>query len=41
MSDMAFRCDIPAVPTALQDDDVVRITRWNFVPGAVTGWHQH
>jgi len=25
---MAFKCDIPAVPTSLQDDDVVRITRW-------------
>ena len=38
---MAFKCDIPAVPTSLQDDDVVRITRWDFAPGAVTGWHQH
>ena len=38
---MAFKCDIPAVPTSLQDDDVVRITRWDFGPGAVTGWHQH
>ena len=32
---MAFKCDIPAVPTSLQDDDVVRITRWDFAPGAV------
>jgi quercetin dioxygenase-like cupin family protein len=38
---MAFSCDIPAVPSVLQDDDVVRITRWDFPPGAVTGWHQH
>ncbi len=38
---MAFKCDVPAVPTSLQDDDVVRITRWDFAPGAVTGWHQH
>ena len=38
---MAFKCDIPAVPTRLQDDDVVCITRWDFAPGAVTGWHQH
>ena len=38
---MAFKCDIPAVPTGLQEDDVVRITRWDFAPGAVTGWHQH
>jgi len=38
---MAFKCDIPAVSTILQDDDVVRMTRWDFSPGAVTGWHQH
>ena len=38
---MAFQCDIPAVPTILQDDETVRITRWDFPPGAVTGWHQH
>ena len=38
---MAFKCDIPAVPAALQDDDVVRITRCDFAPGAVTGWRRH
>ena len=38
---MAFRCDIPAVPTVLLDDAVSRITRWDFAPGAVTGWHEH
>jgi len=38
---MAFKCTIPAVPTVQQDDDVVRITRWDFEPGAVTGWHRH
>ena len=38
---MAFECTIPAVPTVQQDDDTVRITRWDFAPGAVTGWHQH
>ncbi|HEY1942318.1 MAG TPA: cupin domain-containing protein [Roseiarcus sp.] len=38
---MAFQCDIPASPTVLQDDETVRITRWDFAPGAVTGWHQH
>jgi quercetin dioxygenase-like cupin family protein len=38
---MAFKCTIPAVPTVQQDDDMVRITRWDFEPGAVTGWHQH
>jgi mannose-6-phosphate isomerase-like protein (cupin superfamily) len=38
---MAFKCTIPAVPTVQQDDDTIRITRWDFQPGAVTGWHQH
>lgn len=38
---MAFKCDIPARPTVQVDDDVVRITRWDFEPGAVTGWHSH
>lgn len=38
---MAFACEVPAVPTVQQDDDTVRITRWDFEPGAVTGWHSH
>ena len=38
---MAFQCTIPATPTVQQDDDTVRITRWDFPPGAVTGWHKH
>ena len=38
---MAFTCTIPAVPTLQQDDAAVRITRWDFEPGAVTGWHEH
>ena len=38
---MAFACTIPAVPTVQHDDDTVRITRWDFPPGAVTGWHEH
>lgn len=38
---MPFRCDIPAVPTVQLDDEVARITRWDFAPGAVTGWHEH
>lgn len=38
---MAFVCDIPAVPTVQVDDEAVRITRWDFPPGAVTGWHRH
>jgi len=38
---MAFKCVTPAVPTVQQDDDAVRITRWDFAPGATTGWHRH
>ena len=38
---MPFVCDIPAVSTQLQDDDAVRITRWDFEPSAVTGLHRH
>ncbi|WP_191062616.1 cupin domain-containing protein [Geminicoccus harenae] len=38
---MTFRCDVPAVPTIQQDDQAVRITRWDFAPGAATGWHEH
>ena len=36
-----FRARPPAEPTVLLDDDVVRITRWDFVPGADTGHHVH
>jgi quercetin dioxygenase-like cupin family protein len=38
---MAFACDVPAVPTVQTDSDDVRITRWDFPPGAVTGQHTH
>jgi mannose-6-phosphate isomerase-like protein (cupin superfamily) len=38
---MTFSCTIPAVPTVQRDDEDVRITRWDFVPGAATGWHLH
>ena len=38
---MVFACTIPAVPTIQQDDQNIRITRWDFPPGAVTGWHTH
>jgi beta-alanine degradation protein BauB len=38
---MAFKCNIPAVPTTQRDDDDFRITRWDFQPGAATGWHTH
>jgi quercetin dioxygenase-like cupin family protein len=36
-----FHCTIPARSTLQQDDDAVRITRWDFEPGAATGWHRH
>jgi quercetin dioxygenase-like cupin family protein len=38
---MPFKCTEPAVPTVQQEDDAVRITRWDFAPGAATGWHTH
>jgi len=38
---MAFTCTIPAVATVLADDRRTRITRWDFEPGATTGWHEH
>ena len=38
---MPFECSIPAVPTLQEDSDDIRITRWDFEPGAVTGWHEH
>jgi len=38
---MPFKCNEPAVPTVQQDDATVRITRWDFAPGAATGWHSH
>lgn len=30
-----------AVPTGSIDDERVRVTRWDFAPGAETGWHTH
>ena len=30
-----------AVATELIDDDRVRVTRFDFAPGAETGWHVH
>lgn len=31
----------PATATQLIDDDRVRVTRFEFEPGAETGWHRH
>jgi len=30
-----------ANPTVQVDDDRVKVTRWDFAPGAETGWHRH
>ena len=30
-----------AEATQLVDDDRVRVTRFDFAPGAETGWHKH
>ena len=38
---MPFKCNEPAIATVQQDDAAVRITRWDFAPGAATGWHTH
>lgn len=27
--------------TVLIDNERVRVTRWQFAPGAATGWHRH
>lgn len=36
-----FTAREPAVPTILVDDERSRVTRWDFAPGAETGWHKH
>ena len=38
---MPFKCNQPAMATVQQDAAAVRITRWDFAPGAATGWHTH
>lgn len=32
---------LPATATQLLDTDRVRVTRFDFAPGAETGWHRH
>ncbi len=34
-------CRAPAIGTVQIDDDKVKVTRWDFDPGAETGWHRH
>jgi beta-alanine degradation protein BauB len=38
---MPFTATIPAVATVLHDDSKTHVTRWDFEPGATTGWHRH
>lgn len=30
-----------AKPTVQIDNDLLRVTRWDFAPGTETGWHVH
>lgn len=41
MATEPLRCRAPAVATVQLDDANVRVTRWDFEPGAETGWHRH
>jgi beta-alanine degradation protein BauB len=36
-----FRARLTATTTTLVDDNRVRVTRFDFEPGAETGWHTH
>ena len=36
-----FSAHAPAIATVLIDDSTTRGTRWDFEPGAETGWHKH
>ena len=36
-----LRCREPAIATVQVDDAHVRVTRWDFGPGAETGYHRH
>ncbi len=36
-----LRCRPPAIPTVQLDDANLRVTRWDFAPGAETGFHRH
>ncbi|MFB2550919.1 cupin domain-containing protein [Ensifer soli] len=38
---MPYSARPPAMPTLLLEDDKVRVTRWDFEPGAATGHHVH
>jgi quercetin dioxygenase-like cupin family protein len=36
-----LRCREPATGTVQIDNEHVRVMRWDFAPGAETGWHRH
>jgi mannose-6-phosphate isomerase-like protein (cupin superfamily) len=36
-----FKAHSPAVATVMVDDRNSRVTRWDFEPGAETGFHRH
>jgi quercetin dioxygenase-like cupin family protein len=36
-----FSAHAPAVAISLVEDDRIRVVRWDFEPGAETGWHTH
>lgn len=36
-----LRCRPPATATVQIDNAELRATRWDFPPGAETGWHRH
>ncbi len=38
---MSFEASISAVATVQTDSEAIKITRWDFEPGAATGWHTH
>ena len=38
---MTYQARQQAAGTVLVDDDKVRVTRWEFDPGAETRWHRH
>lgn len=40
-SNAPLTCRAPATGTVQIDDALVRVTRWDFEPGAETGWHRH
>lgn len=38
---MTYQARQQATSEVLVDDDKVRVTRWDFDPGAETHWHRH